>query len=124
LYCLPYYAEAVSELVKVTKNKIYITSPFYDGDIDFISKIYPNVSEGDGSVYTYSNSYSVPKFEKYCKSLGVKKVEFEDMRLDFDLEPPAHPSILQTYTIKTESAGRLEATGVLLLNWKLVTLTL
>jgi ubiquinone/menaquinone biosynthesis C-methylase UbiE len=124
LYCLPYYEQAIEQLVNVTRRKIYITSPFFEGDIDFISRIYPSASAGDESRYTYSNSYSIPKFVKFCKALGVKKVEFEDMRLDFDLEPPASKDVLKTHTVQTTNQGRLEITGVLVLDWKLAILTL
>jgi ubiquinone/menaquinone biosynthesis C-methylase UbiE len=124
LYCLPYYQDAVRQFVKVTREKIYVTSPFFEGDIDFISRIYPDASAGDESRYTYSNSYSIPKFAKFCRSLGVRKIEFEDMRLDFDLEPPASKDILQTHTIQTVHQGRLEVTGALMLDWKLAILTL
>ena len=123
LYCLPYYEQALTQFVKVTRRKIYITSPFFDGDIDFISRIYPRAS-AEPDKYTYSNAYAIPKFTQFCRSLGVQRVEFEDMRLDFDLEPPASPNELKTYTVQTEGRGRVELTGVLVLNWKLAILTL
>ena len=123
LYCLPYYEQAVAQFVKATRRRIYITSPFFEGDIDFISKIYPRAT-AEPEKYTYSNSYSIPKFVKYCESLGVKKVEFEDMRMDIDLEPPSHRSILKTHTVRTVDDNRLEITGVLVLDWKLAILTL
>jgi SAM-dependent methyltransferase len=124
LYCLPYYREAMQQLVRATRRKIYITSPFFEGDIDFISRIYPDASKGDEGRYTYSNAYSIPKFERYCRSLGVKQVEFEDMRLDIDLPAPEDKSKLQTHTVPTADGGRLEITGVLVLTWKLAILTL
>jgi len=124
LYCLPYYTQAIEQLVKATRRKIYITSPFFDGDIDFISRIYPKASTGNQETYHYSNSYSIPKFVSYCKSLGVKAVEFEEMRLDFDIEPPRSKDVLQTHTVQTANQGRLEVTGVLVLNWKLAILSL
>jgi ubiquinone/menaquinone biosynthesis C-methylase UbiE len=124
LYCLPYYKQAIEQFVRVTRRKIYITSPFFEGDIDFISRIHPDASAEDENRYTYSNAYSIPKFVKYCRSLGVKKVEFEDMRLDIDLPPPADKSTLQTHTVRTTDQGRLEITGVLVLDWKLAILTL
>jgi ubiquinone/menaquinone biosynthesis C-methylase UbiE len=124
LYCLPYYEEAIEQFVKATRRRIYITSPFFEGDIDFISRIYQDASTGDRSSYAYSNSYAIPRFVKYCKSLGVKDVQFEDMKLDLDLEPPADKNVLKTHTVRTTDQGRLEITGVLLLNWKLAILTL
>jgi ubiquinone/menaquinone biosynthesis C-methylase UbiE len=122
LYCLPYYEDAIRQFVKVTRRKIYITSPFFEGDIDFISRIYPKAS-AQPETYTYSNAYAMPKFERFCRSLGVNKVEFEDMRLDIDLAPPADPNELKTHTVATDH-GRLEITGVLILHWKLAILTL
>jgi ubiquinone/menaquinone biosynthesis C-methylase UbiE len=124
LYCLPYYKQAMEQLVRVTRRRIYITSPFFEGDIDFISRIYPDASKGDEGRYAYSNAYSIPKFERYCRSLGAKNVEFEDMRLDLDLPPPENRSKLQTHTVRTADQGRLEITGVLILHWKLAILTL
>ena len=124
LYCLPYYTQALQQLVKVSRHRIYITSPFFEGDIDFVSRIYPRASAGDADRYHYSNSYGIPKFAKYCASLGVKKVQFEDMRLDFDLPPPASKDTLQTHTVQTMDQGRIEMTGPLLLDWKLAILTL
>jgi len=124
LYCLPYYAQALEQLVRVSRNRIYVTSPFFEGDIDFISRIYPNASKGDESAYHYSNSYGIPRFSRYCRSLGVKDVQFEDLRLDFDLEPPASKDVLQTHTVQTRDQGRMEITGVLVLDWKLAILTL
>lgn len=124
LYCLPYYTQAIEQLVKATRQKIYITSPFFEGDFDFISRIYLDASAGDESRYTYSNTYAIPKFVKYCRSLGVRDVQFVDMQLDFDLDPPEDKNVLKTHTVRTADQGRLEITGVLLLNWKLAILTL
>ncbi len=123
LYCLPYYETLVEQLVKVTKNRIYITSPFYDGDYEFIAKIH-NTGQSDANAYSYLNTYSFPKFERFCQSLGVKEVNAVDMKLDFDLPKPTDPNILQTYTIPITEQERLEITGVVILNWKLVQLVL
>lgn len=124
LYCLPYYEEALAQLVKATRERIYITSPFFEGDIDFISRIYPAASAGDAGRYTYSNAYAIPKFERYCRSLGVRDVRFEDLRLDLDLPPPASKDMLKTHTVRTAAGERLEITGVLVLPWKLAILSL
>jgi SAM-dependent methyltransferase len=121
---LPYYEQAIAQLVKATRKKVYITSQFFDGDVDFISRIYERTSERREERYSYLNCYAVPRFVDYCHSLGVRKVEFEDMRLDIDLDPPADRNELKTYTIQTRDQGRLEVNGVVILNWKLAILTL
>ena len=46
------------------------------------------------------------------------------MNLDFDLERSDDIDKLQTYTTATESGSRLEITGNIILNWKLVIIEL
>lgn len=124
LYCaFEYYEEVLKELIKVTKNKIYITSTFYDGDVDFITKIYLNASN-NSKIYSFSNSYSYPKFEKFCKSCGVKNINSVKMQLDFDLPPPQNSNDIQTYTMLDKNNKRLEVCGNVIMNWKLVELVL
>ena len=122
MYCLPYYETLIEQLVKVTKNKIYITSPFYEGDIEYITKIYIDAKTNSDSFH-YLNSYSLPKFRQFCKSLGIKEVNDTNMRLDFDIPAP-DVNKLQTYTIMPTTGERLEVTGNILQNWKLIELVL
>ncbi|OGC08513.1 hypothetical protein A2230_08350 [candidate division WOR-1 bacterium RIFOXYA2_FULL_36_21] len=119
---LPYYKTILTELIKATKNKIYITSLFYDGDVDFITKIYSNASKGTADNYTYLNTYSFPKFKKYCESIDVKEINSINMKLDFDLPESNNMNDLQTYTVSTKSGDRLEINGNVILNWKLIQL--
>ncbi len=120
---LPYYENIIEQLFKVTKNKIYITSLFYDGDIDFIVKIYKDASLNNGD-FTYLNTYSLPKFKNYCNNLGAKHINSIDMNLDFDIKKNNDINILSTYTNMLKSDFRLEITGVSILNWKLIEIAL
>ncbi len=120
---LPYYKRIMEELFKVTKKKIYITSLFYDGDIDFITKIYKGGLDNADS-YTFLNSYSSQRFKKFCEKLGAKSIEFIDMNLDFDLPKSKDLNLLETYTLNTNNNERLEITGNVILNWKLVVISL
>ena len=119
----PGYEEFIKQIVKVTKKKIYITSLFYDGDIDFITKIYVNAQDNDKN-FSYLNTYSFPKFKKFCRSVGIKKVRAIDMHVDFDIKRPKDMNVLQTYTVSLSRGERLEITGNTILNWKLIELTL
>lgn len=121
---LPYYSKLMKELFAVTKSKIYITSLFYDGDFDFITKIYADAQNCDDDNFTYLNTYSLPKFKKYCLSLGAKHVNAIDMNVDFDLPEPDNINKLQTYTVLKNDGSRLEITGSVILNWKLVEVVL
>jgi len=123
MFNFTYYTELVKTLVRVTKSKIYITSPFYDGDVDFLTQVYSNASQESG-VYANINTYSLPKFKKFCESIGVKEVNAVNMKLDFDLPKHEDKNRLDTYTVQTANDGRLELTGNIILNWKLVELVL
>jgi ubiquinone/menaquinone biosynthesis C-methylase UbiE len=120
---LPDYQQAIKQLIKVTKSKIYITSLFYDGDINFITKIYQNAGINQTN-FTYLNTYSLPKFIQYCESLGIKKIEVSGLHLNLDLPKPVDPNQLRTYTQILKNGSKLEITGSNILNWKLIILTL
>ena len=121
---LPNYTTIIEQLIKATKQKVYITSLFYDGDIDFITKIFVNEQNSNENKFSYLNTYSYPKFKRYCISLGVKEVNSINMNLDFDLEKDNNINKLHTYTIPTKSGNRLEITGNVILNWKLIEIVL
>ena len=114
---LPYYEDCIKELIKVTKDKVYITSLFNEGNIESITKIYT-----DENNYTYLNTYSLEKFKKFVEAQGAKVVDITPMQLDFDLEKPKDINELSTYTQLLADNSRLEITANTLLNWKLVTI--
>ncbi|MBT7610943.1 MAG: class I SAM-dependent methyltransferase [Bacteriovoracaceae bacterium] len=120
---LPYYTRVIEEMIKVTKSRIYITSLFWDGDIDFITKIYNNASEND-QTHVYLNTYSLPKFKNFCLNKGAKEVLSTDMRLDIDIEQKDNQNELHTFTRKLETGDRIELTGAVALNWKLIEIVL
>jgi ubiquinone/menaquinone biosynthesis C-methylase UbiE len=121
---LPYYESILTEAIKVSRKKIYITSLFWEGDIDFITKIFKNASAGDFDNFSYINTYSLPKFRSFCFEMGVKNVLVENMYIDVDLEKNLESDKLQTYTAKTKDDFRLEFTGPIQLNWKLIEIVL
>ncbi|MCK4911464.1 MAG: methyltransferase domain-containing protein [Thermodesulfovibrionales bacterium] len=115
---LPSYEEPVRQMINVTRERIYITSLFFEGDVDFSVRVHENQMGRD--VYTYLNTYSMPRFTEYCIGLGARNVEFHDMKLDLDLPESEDPDVLDTFTRRLDDGQRLEITGVVLLNWKLV----
>jgi hypothetical protein len=121
---LPYYENILKEAFKVSRKRIYVTSLFWDGDIDFITKIIKNASMGDADNFSYINTYSLPKFRNFCVKLGAKEVLYENMNIDVDLEKNTKSDQLQTFTQKTMDNKRIEFTGPLQLNWKLIEVVL
>lgn len=121
---LPYYENFLKEFVQVTKKKIYITSLFYDGDIDFVTKVYTDASTNSGDNYSYLNTYSLKRFKLYCKRIGIRRVKAVNLNLDLDISQPASINDLSTYTLKTMDGKRMEITGNTILSWKLLILEL
>lgn len=119
---LPYYKEVIPELIKVTKNKIYITSLFSERDVDFLCKVQESPGSDDSN-YLHMNTYSLPAFTKFCIENGAKSVKSTPMKIDVDL-PRASEKHLSTYTVKDETGQRLEFTGAILLNWMLIEIIL
>jgi len=89
---IPYYEQMLKDLVYVTKNHIFLSSLFYDGDIDFEIKVREFKKEtGKEHFNYYYNVYSYPRFEKYVKSLNVRNIESLDFKIDIDVtKPPIH----------------------------------
>lgn len=126
LCSLPYYEEMVLELIKSTKSKIYITSLFYDGDIDFIVKIDQKATQKRKDSYVHLNTYSLPKFREFCLKHGAKSVKSTPMHIDVDLPKPKSGDMdeLHTFTIPLKKSERLEITSTIVLNWQLIEITL
>lgn len=123
LYCIPNYPAVLKNLFFATKKKIYITIPMYEGDIDFEVKMFVHKSYKKGDYTTYY-IYGIPAFKKACEKLGAKKVSFHDMKLPFDLAKPKDLDILQTHTVRAKNGERIELTGIVKLNWKLIVIEL
>ncbi|GBR75487.1 malonyl-CoA O-methyltransferase [Candidatus Termititenax persephonae] len=119
---LPYYEQCVRGLMKATKNKIYLTSLFNDGDYDSICKVYSQASRTTD--FTYLNTYSLPKFRHFCLINEAKQVRATSMKLSIDLKKPRDKNKIMTYTQRLATGYNLEITGNTLLNWKLIEIVL
>lgn len=115
---LPNYKQAIREMLRVTKKKIYITSLFYDGNYDFEVRIKSHAKKQKGYIGYYIPGLS--KFIYECKRLGAKKVTVKKIRLPFSLSKTNDPEVLKTYTAQLATGKHLEITGTILLDWRLV----
>ena len=117
---LPYYEDAVRALVAVTKRHIFLSSLFYDGDIDFEIKIREYEKEaGKDGFNAYYNIYSLPKFQRFLAELGASHLEVRDFEMPIDLPRPS-PNQMGTYTVSLADGRRLQMSGALALPWKII----
>jgi len=121
---IPHYREMVPILFKFAKDVIFISSLFYDGDIDFTTQVREYQKEsGEDGPNAYYNIYSYPRFVDYCHNFGAKNVEAIDFEMPIDL-PKGDPNHMGTYTLKLENGKRLQMSGAVPMLWKIVKIEL
>lgn len=121
---LPYYDQIIKELIAVTKDHIFVSSLFYDGDIDFITKIREFKTEtGKEHFNDYYNVYSLPQFKKFVFELGAKNVEVYDFDINIDIPKPPIDQMI-SYTEKLANGKRLQLSGAVVLYWKIIRIDL
>jgi len=121
---LPYYDQILKELIAVTKEHIFLSSLFYDGDIDFITQVREFKTEtGKEHFNDYYNVYSLPRFKKFVLELGAKNVEVYDFDISVDLPKPSIDQMI-SYTEKLANGKRLQLSGAVVLYWKIIRIDL
>jgi SAM-dependent methyltransferase len=117
---LPYYEEMVRALLDVTRKHLFISSLFYDGDIDFEIRVREFRKEaGRDGHRTYYNVYSYPRFREFLRGLGVEEVHATDFHIGIDLPRPPVDQ-MGTYTVRMDDGHRLQLSGVVLMAWKVI----
>lgn len=121
---LPYYDQMVKELIAVSKEHVFISSLFYDGDIDFITQVREFKTEtGKEKFNDYYNVYSLPQFKKFVFELGAKNIEAYDFDINIDLPKPPIDQMV-SYTEKLADGKRLQLSGAVVLYWKIIRIDL
>ena len=122
---LPSYEKPVEELMAVTRRAVFISSLFYDGRIDFETRVREHTTEAGRDGYNaFYNVYSFPIFREFCLERGAKDVVGFDFNIGIDLPRPANPDRMGTYTVQLVSGERLQISGALLMPWKIVRIDL
>lgn len=121
---LPYYDQLLESLVAVTKKHIFVSSLFYDGDIDFEIKVREFQKEaGRDGFNAFYNVYSFPRFKKFVYGLGAKNIEAYDFEIGVDI-PRSAIDQMGTYTVKLENGKRLQISGAVVMLWKIIRIDL
>jgi SAM-dependent methyltransferase len=122
---LPGYEKPVEQLMAVTRRAVFVSSLFYDGRIDFETRVREHVTDtGRDDYNAFYNVYSFPIFREFCLSRGARDVVGFDFQIGIDLPRPANPDRMGTYTVQLQSGERLQISGALLMPWKIVRIDL
>lgn len=117
------YREPLEQMFAATREKVYITSLFYEGDADFYVKLFKR-KVFDADQYVHYNVYGKPGFADYCRQLGATDIVFHDLKIQVDLPAPTDPDLVAAHTRRIENGERLEITGVIVMPWRLAEITL
>lgn len=121
---LPHYREMVSALFTTTRERVIVSSLFYDGDIDFEVRVVEHQSErGQNDRPVFYNIYSFPRFREFVTRLGARRVDAYDFEISIDLPRP-DPDRMGTYTEQLASGRRLQVSGAVVMTWKIVSIEL
>lgn len=121
---LPYYDQMIKDLMSLTKNHVFISSLFYDGDIDFEIKVREFKKEaGSEHFNSYYNVYSLPRFKEFVYGLGAKNVEVHNFDIEIDIPKPPIDQ-MGTYTVKLDNGKRLQISGAVVMLWKVIRIDL
>ena len=122
---LPGYEKPVEELMAVTRRAVFISSLFYDGRIDFETRVREYTTDtGRDGYNAFYNVYSFPIFREFCLRRGAQDVVGFDFNIGIDLPRPANPDRMGTYTVQLQSGERMQISGALLMPWKIVRIDL
>jgi len=121
---LPYYDQMIKDLVSMTKKYIFISSLFYDGDIDFEIKVREFKKElGKERFNSFYNVYSLPRFKEFVFGLGIKNIEVYNFDINIDIPQPPIDQ-MGTYTIRLENSKKLQISGAVVMYWKVIRIDL
>jgi hypothetical protein len=108
----------------MTKNYIFISSLFYDGDIDFEIKVREFKKElGKERFNSFYNVYSLPRFKEFVFGLGIKNIEVYNFDINIDIPQPPIDQ-MGTYTIRLENSKKLQISGAVVMYWKVIRIDL
>ncbi len=121
---IPHYNRLMESLVSTTKKHIFMSSLFYDDDIDFEVKVREYVKEGGKKGFNaYYNVYSLPRFKDFVYGLGAKNIEAYDFEIGIDVPKPPKGH-MGTYTRRLENGKRIQISGAILMLWKIIRIDL
>ena len=114
----------LKSLFQSTKKHLFLSSLFYDGDIDFETKVREYQKEvGENQFNYYCNVYSFTRFKEFAYSLGAKDVKSYNFHINKDIPKPSIDQF-SSYTLKLENGERVQVGGTIILPWKVIQIDL
>jgi trans-aconitate methyltransferase len=127
LSAIPAFEPMLDVLLGLARRHVLIGSIFYDGDIDFEITVREHAKDREGmsevASLTNYNVYSLPRFERYVRERGAADVQVHDFEIPIDL-PRGDTDRMGTYTERLADGRRLQLSGAVVMNWKVIRIDL
>ena len=121
---LDHYEDMIKTLFRVTKSHIFLSSMFYDGELDFQTRVLDTGSGKDERTFiNYYNVYSWPCFQRFCLNKGARLVEGYDFKIGIDL-PRQDTDKMGTFTKRLDNGERIQISGAVIMSWKIIRIDL
>jgi len=116
---LPNFEDPLDQVFRNLRPKwVAVSSLFYDGEISCQIEVNQHVRERK----FFYNIYAIPVAQRFCAARGYELVKSTPFEIDIDIEKPADPNTMGTYTERVWNADnrgtqRLQRSGPLLMPW-------
>jgi ubiquinone/menaquinone biosynthesis C-methylase UbiE len=112
---IPDYRPVLEQLLAVTRDRLVVSCLFTPLDID-ARTLMIDYTKPEGVQELHYNTYSLPRFERFCADRGFGKFVSRDFEMDIDLPPQAAGR--GTYTRTLADGRRIQFSGPVHLPWK------
>ncbi len=112
---IPDYRPALEQLLAVTGDRLVVSCLFTELDIDALSLMI-DYTKPEGARELHYNTYSQPRFERFCADRGFGRFVSREFEMDIDLPPRATGR--GTYTRTLADGRRLLFSGPVHLPWR------
>jgi SAM-dependent methyltransferase len=109
----------LASLMRLTRRHLFVSSLFYDGDIDFHTRVTEGPRRSADGEPSHYNVYSLPRFRAAAEALGARDVHVHPFEIGIDL-PRGDPDVMGTYTERLADGRRLQLSGALAMPWKVL----
>ena len=121
---IPDFSEMLPSLMALARRHLFIAALFYEGDIDFHTRVSTHAQERQGLLgSSHYNVYSLPRFEAAARALGARAIDVHPFEIGIDL-PRGDADAMGTYTERLADGRRVQFSGALHMPWKVIRIDL
>jgi SAM-dependent methyltransferase len=107
----------LASLMRLTRRHLFVASLFYEGDIDFYTRVTEGRRRSADAEPSLYNVSSLPRFRAAAEARGARRVHPFEIAIDL---PRGDPDVMGTYTERLADGRRVQFSGALAMPWKVL----